>query len=94
MKLHMATDCPVGSHTTALGAAVPFNVVDTPGAYVCNWSGHLLRVPDDAITSWRSPVVNLVGNEPLTVTKISDDPDVPLSQAKRLATDLRLEVHF
>ncbi len=94
MRQLLATDCPPVVHSTTLGAAVPFNVVDTPGAYVCNWSGHLLRVPDDAISACRSPVVNLVGNEPLTVTKISDDPDVPLSQAKRLAADLRLEVHF
>jgi hypothetical protein len=82
------------SHPTTLGTTVPFDVVDTPGAYVCNWSGHLLRIPERAFTPAHCPALNLVGPEPLTVTKISDDPEVPLAQAKRLAADLHLQVQF
>jgi hypothetical protein len=36
----------------------------------------------------------MVGSEPLTVTKISDNPDVPLSQAKQLAAKFRLTPNF
>lgn len=83
-----------GGTVTELGAAVPFDVMDTPGAYVCNWSGHLLRVSQAAITAQRSLAMNIVGNQPLTVTKISDDPTVPLAEAKRLAAAFKLDVRF
>jgi hypothetical protein len=35
-----------------------------------------------------------VGDRPLTITKISDDPDVVISKAKRLAAFFNLEVKF
>jgi hypothetical protein len=53
----------------ALGTKVPFENIQEPGCYICNWSGHLLRVPEDGIAPGRSPLLNLVGNEPLFVTK-------------------------
>ncbi len=68
------------------GATVPFDTISSPGAYVCNWSGHLLRVPGPSIPPGQSLKLNIVGTSPLTVTKISDDPDVPLSEARTLAT--------
>jgi len=32
--------------------------------------------------------LNIIGSAPLTVTKISDDPDVPLTEARTLAVCL------
>lgn len=91
----VATSTPAaGRHAVRLGATIPFDVLDTPGAYVCNWSGHLLRVPRGAVTLGCSPAVNLVGNTPLTVTRISDDPEVTISDAKRLAAAYHLDVNF
>ena len=94
MSTVTARDRITARRSTSLGAAVPLDVLDTPGAYVCNWSGHLMRVPPRAVTPGRAPALNIVGNRPLTVTRISDDPDVPLSEAKRLAADFRLDVNF
>jgi hypothetical protein len=74
------------------GASIPFDSIRAPGAYVCNWNGHLLRVPPRALMP--DSVINLVGPEPLYVTKISDDPAVPLSEARQAAARLSLATAF
>jgi hypothetical protein len=78
----------------AVGARVPFDAAHDPGAYVCNWSGHLLRVPGMEPDRSRPPPLNLVGPEPLFVTKISDNPLVPVQQARSLAAEFALDVNF
>ena len=77
--------------TVEPGTRIPFDVVSTRGAYVCDWSGHLLRVSE---VPGRTPPLNIIGSEPLTVTKLSDDPDVPLAIAKQLAMDMNIPTHF
>jgi hypothetical protein len=74
------------------GVSIPFDSIRTPGAYVCNWNGHLLRVPESALVP--NGVINIVGAEPLFVTKISDDPAVPLTKARRAAAEMRLATAF
>ncbi len=69
------------------------NITDT-GTYVCNWSGHLLRVPEDAVKPGRSPLIDMRGKEQLIVTKISQDPFITLTQARIVASDLDQEVNF
>ena len=76
------------------GAKIPFDAINEPGAYVCNWSGHLLRVPQDGIAPGRSPMLNLIGPEPLFVTKISNDPFVPITKARLLASNWDEQVNF
>lgn len=76
------------------GVAVPFDAITSAGAYVCNWSGHLLRVPQHSLLPGGPLALNLVGGEPLTVTKISDDPDLPLSEARGLAGSYGVSVGF
>jgi hypothetical protein len=76
------------------GATVPLDFVASPGTYVCNWSGHLLRIPQRSLLPSGALAVNIVGGEPLTVTKISDDPDLPLSAARGLAWRFGLSVGF
>ena len=76
------------------GTTVPLDTVASPGAYVCNWSGHLLRVPVGGLTSGGALALNIVGGQPLTVTKISEDPDLPLAEARGLAWSLGLSVGF
>ncbi len=77
-----------------IGAAVPLDTISSPGAYICNWSGHLLRVPPRSLVSEGMLAVNIIGGEPLTVTKISENPDVPLPQARGLAWTFGLSVGF
>ena len=79
---------------TAPGTTIPFDGIDGPGAYVCDWSGHLLRLPEEEVAPGRSVLFNMVGPEPLTVTKISDDPFVTLKDAKLLAADYDVGVNF
>ena len=73
---------------------IPFDAISDPGAYICNWSGHLLRIPDDGVASGRSPVLNIVGSEPLFVTKISDNPFITITKAKLLAANWDVDVNF
>ncbi len=76
------------------GTQVPFEAINEPGCYVCNWSGHLLRVPDDAIKPGRSPLMNIIGNQTLFVTKISNDPFIPVSKARLLSAECDVVVTF
>lgn len=76
------------------GASVPLDTVDAPGAYLCNWSGHLMRISERSLLPHGALALNIVGAEPLTVTRISNDPDVPLSEARGLAWRLGLSVGF
>ena len=73
---------------------IPFDSIGEPGAYVCNWSGHLLRVPEDGFTPGRSPMLNLVAHETLFVTKISDNPYITLTKARLLASNFDMNVNW
>jgi hypothetical protein len=76
------------------GTQIPFEAINEPGCYVCNWSGHLLRVPEDSIKPGRSPLMTLKGTEPLFVTKISADPFLTVSKARQIAADCDVPVNF
>ena len=79
---------------TGTGTQVPFEAIDAPGTYVCNWSGHLLRVPADAIKPGRSPLMCLIGTKPLYVSKISGDPFIQVGKARLLAANFDVPVNF
>ena len=85
---------PDQDYCTGFGTIVPFENIQEPGCYVCNWSGHLLRIPEDAIAPGRSPVMNMVGRDPLYVTKIADNPYIPVTKARLVAADFDLPVNF
>ncbi len=76
------------------GTQFPFEALTEPGTYFCNWSGHLIRLPQDAVKQGRSPVIEILGIEPLYVTKLSDDPFTPITKARMLAADLDHAVNF
>lgn len=82
------------SQSMNLGTQIRFDSINEPGCYVCNWSGHLLRVPDDGIKPGRSPLLSIMGTEPLFTTKISGDPYVAVSKARILAANCDLNVNF
>jgi len=86
----VATDAARG----ATAISIPFDTIREPGTYVCNWNGFLLRVPVGMPGPGQGRALNLVGSEPLLVTKISDDPQLPVVQARALATALSLKISF
>lgn len=77
-----------------VGTTIPFDAINQAGAYVCNWSGHLMRIPERTVVPGETLRLNMIGQAPLTVTKISDDPSVPLTQARQLASTLGVAVGF
>ncbi len=77
-----------------VGNTVTFDEIREPGTYVCNWSVHLLRIPEDAVKPGRSPVLQIRGKENLYVTKISADPFVPLTKARMICSDLDQAIDF
>jgi len=71
-----------------------FDQIESPGIYIENKTGTLFRIPDDALAPGRSPVIEVLNEEPWVVTKISDDPYMPLTKARMVAADLDLPVNF
>ena len=76
------------------GTQVPFEAIKEPGSYICNWSGHLLRVPEEALKLGHSPLLSIKGTEVPFVTKISDDPFIPVTKARMFAADCDSVVNF
>ncbi len=94
MPAQSTTTKPKYAEEKAQGQVTPFEQIDEQGAYVCNWSGHLLRIPEDAVSSGRSPLMSMNGSETLFVTKISDNPYIAINKARMLSCDLDLPVQF
>ncbi len=96
MTTSNATQCTTKQFDSnaGVGTTVSFDQINEPGCYICNWSGHLLRVPDDAVAPGRSPLISVIGPEPLYVTKISENPFVTLTEAKMVACNFDLAVNF
>ena len=80
--------------SATVGTTMPFQSIQEPGCYICNWSGHLLRVPEDGVAPGRSPLLDIIGTEPLVVTKISENPYLTLTKAKLIAANIDLDVNF
>ena len=76
------------------GSVIPFEGINEPGAYVANWSGHLIRIPEDGVAAGRSPLISIFATEPLTVTKISRNPFIPVTKARLLASNCDVNVNF
>ncbi len=93
----MTTTLKTESRASVITHAGPthiFDQIEHPGCYVTNDSGLLLRVPQDALGRGRSPLMDVVSNEPWIVTKISEDPYLPLSKARLASADLDIKIHF
>jgi hypothetical protein len=73
---------------------IPFDEINEPGTYYSNWSGHLIRIPDEGLKAGSSPLIDIRGKSPMIVTKLSGDPFITLSKARMVAADLDLDVNF
>jgi len=89
-----ATPRDAAQESEGFGTQIRYERINEPGAYVCNWSGHLLRMPDDSIKSGRSPRISISSTLPLFVTKISENPFIAVTKAPVLAADCDLSVRF
>ncbi len=94
MSCGVADARPVVDATLPPMVSIPFDTIRAAGTYVCNWNGYLLRVPDGSMSPGNGRVINLVGSEPLLVTRISSDPELPVRSARALASDMHLKVSF
>ncbi len=71
-----------------------FEQINSPGLYIENQTGILFRVPSDALISGRSPAIEILTTEPCVVTKISNDPFLPITKARMTVADMDLQVGF
>ena len=78
----------------SIGIYGPFQRISEPGCFVLNATGDLMRVPEEALEAGRSPTIDIVSKTPWLVTKISNDPYLPLGGARARAADLDLTVNF
>ena len=89
----MSTKSTEKEHQTQ-GLRLPFASINEPGAYCTDRSGHLVRIPEDAVNPGRSPELEILGNDTVFVTKLSDDPFIPVTKARMIAADFDLTVRF
>jgi hypothetical protein len=73
---------------------VRWDCINEPRCYFSNWSGHLIRIPEFGLKPGFSPVIEIIGKEPMIVTRLSEDPYLQISKARMIAADLDLEVNF
>ena len=73
---------------------LPYDQIHDPGVYVLRDIGALLRVPEDGVVQGRSPVIEIKMKNPLLVTRIAEDPYIPLIKARMLAANTNLLVNF
>ena len=59
--MNSATMNQAGFATCVPGTVVPFESISVPGCYICNWSGHLIRVPENGIAAGRQTAYNIIG---------------------------------
>ncbi|MFQ5590464.1 MAG: hypothetical protein ACE5HE_04795 [Phycisphaerae bacterium] len=81
-------------HQTSPGESLAFSDVHAPGCYVGRETGYLFRIPQEAVVEGRGPQIEIISRPPKTVTKIADDPWVPIGRARFLAADADLYVGF
>lgn len=82
------------SGTSYGSTTLPYNGICEPGAYICRWSGHLLRVPEDSISMENTPLMSVVGSDALLVTKIDNDPYITVTKARLQAANHDVCVNF
>ena len=83
-----------GGESASVGVSLPLDALKEPGTYVCNWSGHLLRVPEADRGKSRFSAAGAQRTAAWTVTRISADPRISQYQAKSLADRLGLTTSF
>ncbi len=72
----------------------PFNEINEPGVYYNHDTGWLYRVPGEILALGHSPLLNIVSVNETFVTRISDDPWLPVNKARQICANMDLAVNF
>ncbi|HVP13083.1 MAG TPA: hypothetical protein VMV94_18050 [Phycisphaerae bacterium] len=64
--------------------SIPFDKLRAPGCYVSRNTGTLYRVPAEALAGGPNAAIRIVSKDGMLVTKIAEDPWVPINIARRL----------
>ena len=83
----------VGSSRQGL-QEMEYSEIAAAGTYVLKQTGLLLRVPPEGVVPGRSPQVMLSGTVPVRVSRLSEDPALPLHRARAIASNHDLLVRF
>lgn len=73
---------------------VSFNDIREPGAYYSHDTGWLYRVPSDMLALGHSPLINIVSGQGNYVTKIAEDPWIPVNKARQICSNMDFAVNF
>jgi hypothetical protein len=73
---------------------LPFAEIQASGCYVSLNTGDLYRISAEALASRGSPLIKIVSKTGSLMTKIADDPWVPINEARRLCADADLHPNF
>jgi hypothetical protein len=68
--------------------------IKQPGAYVERETGHLYRVPSEALLRGSSPVISKLCTNQSTFVKLSDDPNTIVSKLRTIAADADVKPNF
>jgi hypothetical protein len=68
--------------------------IKQPGAYVERETGHLYRVPPEALLRGSSPVISKLCTNPSSFVKLSDDPNTIVSKLRTVAADADIKPNF
>ena len=80
--------------TTRPGTRLALHGVRSPGLYLCEWNGHLLRMPRTAADDEPDLSFNIHAAGDRTVVKLSENPDLPLPTARHIAETYGLRTTF
>ena len=72
---------------------IEFDEIREPGVYLTQ-RGEMFRVPAEFLARSEFPLVDWESTESRLVTRISDDPYLPISRCRELAAGLDLTVRF
>jgi hypothetical protein len=68
--------------------------IKQPGSYVERETGHLYRVPQEALLRGSSPVISKLCTNPSTFVKLSDDANTIVSKLRTIAADADVKPNF
>jgi hypothetical protein len=68
--------------------------IKQPGAYIERETGHLYRVPPEALLRGSSPVIAKLCSNPSTFVKLSDDSNTIVSKLRTIAADADVKPNF
>ena len=73
---------------------ITLHEVTEPGAYYFHQTGWLYRIPADGLAMGHSPLMNICSYDECYVTKISDDPWIPVNKAREICSNWDYFVNF